>query len=243
MYQAVLWHGRVVLPSKLVPLCFLMMNCDVYRDLNICVDAAKCLKTHWAVLHTADWQWPETYYKARLFQVSKVECTAVAKLMTWPESNWACILFAEGKNEDKISQEQARAVTDAVKTWQSITKETQHLVMSMSSRPQAVIDCKGPATKYVFIKYNLFRILFTVKKEKKKKAIYFCSSWPAVWVSGVNFSSKSGSMVKVRRLCVQISEVAPVSRTLNLQLNWILLAYEFFYITSRYYRTLSFYMY
>jgi hypothetical protein len=32
----------------------------------------------------------------------------------------------------------------AVKAWQSITREeTQHLVMSMGSRRQAVIDCKG----------------------------------------------------------------------------------------------------
>ena len=37
--------------------------------------------------------------------------------------------------------------TVAVKAWQSITRdETQHLVMSMRSRLQAAIDCKGFAT-------------------------------------------------------------------------------------------------
>ncbi len=37
----------------------------------------------------------------------------------------------------------------AVEAWQSITRdETQRLVMSMRSRLQAVIDCKGFATKY-----------------------------------------------------------------------------------------------
>ncbi len=39
--------------------------------------------------------------------------------------------------------------TVAVEAWQSITRdETQRLVMSMRSRLQAVIDCKGFATKY-----------------------------------------------------------------------------------------------
>ena len=38
--------------------------------------------------------------------------------------------------------------TVAVEAWQSITRdETQRLVMSMCSRLQAVIDCKGFATK------------------------------------------------------------------------------------------------
>ena len=39
--------------------------------------------------------------------------------------------------------------TVAVEAWQIITgDETQCLVMSMHSRLQAVIDCKGFATKY-----------------------------------------------------------------------------------------------
>ena len=39
--------------------------------------------------------------------------------------------------------------TATVKAWQSITtEETQHLVMTVGSRLQAVIDCKGFATKY-----------------------------------------------------------------------------------------------
>ena len=46
-----------------------------------------------------------------------------------------------------MPQEQAGTV--AVEAWQSITRdETQHLVMSMCSRLQAVIECKGFATKY-----------------------------------------------------------------------------------------------
>jgi len=36
-----------------------------------------------------------------------------------------------------------------VEAWQSISRdETQRLVMSMHSKLQAVIDCKGSATKY-----------------------------------------------------------------------------------------------
>ncbi len=48
-----------------------------------------------------------------------------------------------------MPQEQADLKTVAVEAWQSITRdETQRLVMSMRSRLQTVIDCKGFATKY-----------------------------------------------------------------------------------------------
>ena len=51
---------------------------------------------------------------------------------------------------DKNKQE---LKTVAVEAWQSITRdETQCLVMSMRSRLQAVIDCKGFATKFSKVK-------------------------------------------------------------------------------------------
>ena len=39
--------------------------------------------------------------------LSEVECYAMAKTITWPESDWACISLAEDKTEGKMPQEQA----------------------------------------------------------------------------------------------------------------------------------------
>ncbi len=69
--------------------------------------------------------------------------------ITWPESDWACISLAEDKLKGKCPKNKQELKTVAVEAWQSITRdETQRLVMSMRSRLQAVIDCKGFATKY-----------------------------------------------------------------------------------------------
>lgn len=55
----------------------------------------------------------------------------VAKSVTWHESSWDYMLLAEGKT----AQKQAGLKTAAVKAWQNFTnEETQHLVMSLSSR-------------------------------------------------------------------------------------------------------------
>ena len=53
------------------------------------------------------------------------------------------------KLKGKCPKNKQELKTVAVEAWQSITgDETQRLVMSMRSRLQAVIDCKGFATKY-----------------------------------------------------------------------------------------------
>uniref|UniRef100_A0A8C5M9G9 Transposase n=1 Tax=Leptobrachium leishanense TaxID=445787 RepID=A0A8C5M9G9_9ANUR len=53
------------------------------------------------------------------------------------------------KLKGKCPKNKQELKTVAVEAWQSITRdETQRLVMSMCSRLQAVIDCKGFATKY-----------------------------------------------------------------------------------------------
>ncbi len=53
------------------------------------------------------------------------------------------------KLKGKCPKNKQELKTVAVEAWQSITRdETQRLVMSMHSRLQAVIDCKGFATKY-----------------------------------------------------------------------------------------------
>ena len=53
------------------------------------------------------------------------------------------------KLKGKCPKNKQELKTAAAEAWQSITRdETQRLVMSMGSRLQAVIDCKGFATKY-----------------------------------------------------------------------------------------------
>ena len=53
------------------------------------------------------------------------------------------------KLKGKCPKNKQELKTVAVEAWHSITRdETQRLVMSMGSRLQAVIDCKGFATKY-----------------------------------------------------------------------------------------------
>ncbi len=43
----------------------------------------------------------------RVFEGKEVDCYAMAKSITWPESDWACISLAEDKTEGKMPQEQA----------------------------------------------------------------------------------------------------------------------------------------
>jgi len=53
------------------------------------------------------------------------------------------------KLKGKCPKKHQEVKTVAAEAWQSITRdETQHLVMSLGSRLQAVIHCKGFATKY-----------------------------------------------------------------------------------------------
>ena len=53
------------------------------------------------------------------------------------------------KLKGKCPKNKQELKTVAVEAWKSITRdETQCLVMSMRSRIQVVIDCKGFATKY-----------------------------------------------------------------------------------------------
>ncbi len=83
----------------------------------ICSYSAKCLRTHWTALHSADGQWPKAYFKSnqRVFEGKEVYCYAMAKSITWPESDWACISLAEDKTEGKMPQEQAGTEDDCIR--------------------------------------------------------------------------------------------------------------------------------
>ncbi len=117
MVVVVSWRGHVWLPVELVLLYLLMMwlltkGQDEFWSVSgniICSYSAKCFRTHWTALHSADGQWPKAYCKSnqRVFEGKEVDCYAMAKSITWPESDWACISLAEDKTEGKMPQEQA----------------------------------------------------------------------------------------------------------------------------------------
>ena len=57
------------------------------------------------------------------------------------------IMLRKHQSFSELKEEEQAGV--AVEAWQSITREdTQPLVMSNNHQPQAVIACKGYATKY-----------------------------------------------------------------------------------------------
>ncbi len=59
----------------------------------------------------SQWRWTMTQSilqsNQRVFEGKEVDCYAMAKSITWPESDWACISLAEDKTEGKMPQEQA----------------------------------------------------------------------------------------------------------------------------------------
>ena len=62
---------------------------------------------------------------------------------------WNFSVFQGYILKGKCPKNKQELKTVPVEAWQSITRdETQRLVMSMHSKLQAVIDCKGFATKY-----------------------------------------------------------------------------------------------
>lgn len=82
---------------------------------------------------------PKHALKADVFKPKKwVQCCAMAESVTGPESSWARISPAEGKKPPKQTRTEDRGSKDLVEHHQS-----KRLLMSMGSRLQEVIDCKG----------------------------------------------------------------------------------------------------
>ncbi len=159
MVVVVSWRGHVWLPVELVLLYLLMM----WLLTKAAGWILKCFGQYYLLIFSqmlqnsldgaSQCRWTMTQSilqkQPRVFEGKEVDCYAMAKSITWPESDWACISLAEDKLKGKCPKNKQELKTVAVEAWQSITRdETQRLVMSMRSRLQAVIDCKGFATKY-----------------------------------------------------------------------------------------------
>ncbi len=85
------------------------MNSEVFRAIlsaHIQPNASELIGRRFTVQMDND---PKAYCKSnqRVFEGKEVDCYAMAKSITWPESDWACISLAEDKTEGKMPQEQA----------------------------------------------------------------------------------------------------------------------------------------
>ncbi len=69
----------------------------------ICSYSAKCFRNSWTALHSADGTMTQSILQKqpKSFEGKEVDCYAMAKSITWPESDWACISLAGDKTEGK----------------------------------------------------------------------------------------------------------------------------------------------
>ncbi|KAG2464610.1 TCB1 transposase, partial [Polypterus senegalus] len=127
------------------------MNSEVFRDIlsaQIQLNAVKLIG--WCFMTQMDND-PKHTAKATQEFIKAKKC----KILEWPSQSPDLnpiehafhLLKTKLQTERPTNKQQLKAA--AVKAWQSIKKEeTQHLVMSMSSRLQAVIASKGFSSKY-----------------------------------------------------------------------------------------------
>ncbi len=126
------------------------MNSEVFRAIlsaHIQPNASELIGRRFTVQMDNDpsilQKQPKSFWRER----SGLLCNGQVNHLTWIRLSMHSL--AEDKTEGKCPKNKQELKTVAVEAWQSITRdETQRLVMSMRSRLQAVIDCKGFATKY-----------------------------------------------------------------------------------------------
>ncbi len=160
MVVVVSWRGHVWLPVELVLLYLLMMwlltkaagwilKCFgqyyllIFSQMlqNSLDGASQC---RWTMTQSILQKQPKSFWREKKWTV-----------MQWPSQSpdlnpiEHAFHLLKTKLKGKCPKNKQELKTVAVEAWQSITRdETQRLVMSMRSRLQAVIDCKGFATKY-----------------------------------------------------------------------------------------------
>ncbi len=127
------------------------MNSEVFRAIlsaHIQPNASELIGRRFTVQMDND---PKHTAKATKEFLKGKKCT----VMQWPSQSpdlnpiEHAFHLLKTKLKGKCPKNKQELKTVAVEAWQSITRdETQRLVMSMRSRLQAVIDCKGFATKY-----------------------------------------------------------------------------------------------
>ncbi len=158
MVVVVSWRGHVWLPVELVLLYLLMMwlltkaagwilKCFgqyyllIFSQMlqNSLDGASQC---RWTMTQSILQKQPKSFWRER-------------SGLLWPSQSpdlnpiEHAFHLLKTKLKGKCPKNKQELKTVAVEAWQSITRdETQRLVMSMRSRLQAVIDCKGFATKY-----------------------------------------------------------------------------------------------
>ncbi len=159
MVVVVSWRGHVWLPVELVLLYLLMMwlltkaagwilKCFgqyyllIFSQmlLNSLDGASQC---RWTMTQSILQKQPKSFWRER----SGLLCNGQVNHLTWIRlsMHFTCWRQNWRENAPRTSRNWRRF---AVEAWQSITRdETQRLVMSMRSRLQAVIDCKGFANQ------------------------------------------------------------------------------------------------
>ena len=133
------------------------MNSEVFRAIlsaHIQPNASELIGRRFTMQMDND---PKHTAKATSAKAKKIVFFKAKKwnVMQWPSQSpdlnpiEHAFHLLKTKLKGKCPKKKQELKTVAVEVWQSITRdETQRLVMSMHSRLQAVIDCKGFATKY-----------------------------------------------------------------------------------------------
>ncbi len=130
------------------------MNSEVFRAIlsaHIQPNASELIGRRFTVQMDND---PKSFWRERSGLLQWC-CNTVDTLLQWPSQSpdlnpiEHAFHLLKTKLKAKCPKNNQELKTVAVEAWQSITRdETQRLVMSMRSRLQTVIDCKGFATKY-----------------------------------------------------------------------------------------------
>ncbi len=160
MVVVVSWRGHVWLPVELVLLYLLMM----WLLTKAAGWLLKCFGQYYLLIFSqmlqnsldgasqCRWTMTQKHTAKATKEVLKGKKWTV---MQWPSQSpdlnpiEHAFHLLKTKLKGKCPKNKQELKTVAVEAWQSITRdETQRLVMSMRSRLQAVIDCKGFATKY-----------------------------------------------------------------------------------------------
>ncbi len=133
MVVVVSWRGHVWLPVELFSCIYWWCDCwqkqqDEFWSVSgniICSYSAKCFRTHWTALHSADGQWPKAYCKSTKEFLKGKKWT----VMQWPSQSpdlnpiEHAFHLLKTKLKGKCPKNKQELKTVAVEAWQSITRD------------------------------------------------------------------------------------------------------------------------